>query len=93
MTWDNAKITQAFIGIENHGIFAWSLTFSGSGWGQGNGMRALGAQSLPTIEAIVRHFGPWNELEGTLVRVGREKFNGPIVAIRDIMDDEKEVVF
>lgn len=93
MTWTNAKIEQAFIGIENHGIFAWSLMFSGSSWGQGSGNRGLCAESLPTIEAIVRHFGDWNELEGKLVRVGRESFNGPILAMRDIIDDTKEVTF
>lgn len=93
MTWTNAKIERAFIGIEDHGIFAWSLMFSGSGWGQGSGNRGLCAKSLPEIQAIVTHFGPWNELEGKIVRVGRDKFMGPIVAMRDIMDDTKEVVF
>lgn len=93
MTWDNAEIKQAFIGIESHGIFAWSLMFSGPAWGQGTGSRFLVAGDLPTIEAIVRHFGPWNELKGKLVRVGRESHGGPIVAMRDIMDDTKEIVF
>lgn len=93
MEWTNAKIEQAFIGLEGHGIFAWSLMFSAPGWGQGTGMRGLGAESLPTIKAITTHFGPWNELEGKLVRVGRNSFNGPIVAMRDLLDDRKEVVF
>jgi len=93
MIWDNAEIKSAFIGIENHGIFAWGLMFSGSGWVQGSGFRSLGAESLPQIQAVVTHFGPWNELEGKIVRVGRDKFMGPILAMRDIMNDTKEVVF
>ena len=91
MTWTNAKIENAFIGIENHGIFAWGLDFSTGCLHQGSGLRGLYAESLPTIEGIVRIFGPWNELKGKLVRIGRE--NDRIVAMRDILDDSKEVTF
>jgi len=90
MTWENAKIEKAFIGIEDHGIFAWGITFTGISWGQGTGMRGIGAESLPTIKQIVSIFGPWNELQGKVVRIGRD--NRQIVAIRDILDDKLEVV-
>lgn len=91
--WTNATISSAHICIESHGIFAWGLTFSGPGWVQGTGMRFLTAESLPTIEAIVRKFGPWNKLEGKIVRIGRVDGRGMIVAMRDILDDSKEVAF
>lgn len=91
MTWTNAKIENAFIGIEDHDIFAWGLNFSTGCLHQGSGLRGLCAESLPTVEAIVRIFGPWNELKGKLVRIGRD--GNQIVAMRDIMDDTKEVVF
>ena len=58
---------------------------------QGSGLRGLCAESLPTVEAIVSIFGPWNELKGKLVRIGRD--GNQIVAMRDILDDTKEVVF
>lgn len=93
MVWTNAKITQAFIGIEGHGLLAWSLQFAGEAWGQGTGCRGLCVESLPTIEGIVRHFGPWNELEGKVVRIGRQASIGPINAMRDLLDDKKEVIF
>lgn len=91
MTWTNAKIESAFIGIEDHGIFAWGLNFSTGCLHQGSGLRELCAESLPKIEAIVRIFGPWSELKGKLVRIARE--GQMIVAMRDILDDSKEVVF
>jgi hypothetical protein len=90
MIWSNAKITKAFIGIEDHGIFSWSLTFCGNGWCQGTG--AYGFSAKP-IKDIVRQFGPWNELEGKIVRICRESELGQIVAMRDIIDDSKEVIF
>lgn len=93
LLWQNAKIDRAFIGIEGHGIFAWCLVFAGSGWGQGSGTRGLEPESLPTIKAIVSKFGPWNELPGTMVRVGRDKPFGPIVAMCDILDESKMVRF
>lgn len=93
LIWQNAEIEDAFIGLEDHGIFAWSLMFSGSGWGQGSGTRGLTAESLPTLKAIVSKFGPWSKLPGTVVRVGRDQAFGPIVAMCDILDDEKLVRF
>ncbi len=61
--------------------------------GQATGMRGLPPESLHTIKAIVTHFGPWNELEGKLVRIGKESHTGNILAMRDIISDKKEVVF
>lgn len=87
--WTNAEIADTFLGIEDHGLFAWSITFKNGSFHQGTGLRAVDRVSLPTIEAIVRIFGPWNRLQGKLVRIGRE--NRAIVAVRDILDDEKEV--
>lgn len=92
MTWTNAKIESAFIGIEDHGIFAWGLGFSANSFHIGTGLRELDAEfGLPKVEAIVRIFGPWNELKGKLVRIRRE--GQMLVAMCDIMDDAKEVIF
>lgn len=93
LLWQNAKIDRAFIGIEGHGIFAWCLVFAGSSWVQGNGTRGLAPESLPTLKAIVSHFGDWNDLPGKMVRVGRDKPGGPIVAMCDLLDDAKVVRF
>lgn len=89
LVWENAKISDAFIGIEDHGIFAFCITFSGGGWSQGTGAYVFCPNK---VEKICRTFGPWSDLEGKLVRVGRNS-SGRIMAIRDIMDDDKEVVF
>lgn len=91
MNWTNAKIEEAFIGIEDHGIFAWGITFTGDGWGQGTRMRFMSEADLPKLKTIVTHFGPWNKMTGKLVRIGRESDRGPILAIRDIIDDTKEI--
>lgn len=93
MIWVNAEITEAFIGLEDHGIFAWGITFTGPGWGQGSGMRGLDPESLPTLKAIVTHFGPWTKLKGKVVRIGREGGHGSILGMCDILDDSKEVLF
>ena len=85
MEWINAKITNAFIGIEDHGLFAWSILFEWPGAGQGTGAFTFDADK---IKEIVTIFGPWNELEGKLVRIGKEGYVG---RIRDILDDLKEV--
>jgi len=89
MIWENAKITSTFIGIEDHGIFAWNIDFAGPGWGQGTGAYGFSASM---IESIVRAFGPWEALEGQVVRIGREG-RGRILGMRDILDDTKEVMF
>lgn len=89
--WSNAKIENAFIGIEDHGIFAWGLSFTSVSLHQGTGLRGMCAESLLVIESIVRIFGPWHKLEGKLVRIGRK--DNQIIAMRDILDDEKEVTF
>lgn len=38
MKWENAKITSTFIGIEDHGIFAWNIDFAGPGWVKAQGL-------------------------------------------------------
>jgi len=88
MEWTNAKITNAFIGIEDHGLFAWSLMFQWPGAGQGTGVYTFDSEKIKEIVTIL---GPWNELEGKLVRIGKESYAGKILAIRDILDDQKEV--
>ncbi len=92
MEWTNAEITSVFIGIEDHGIFAWDITFQGPGWGQSLGARGLCAESLPTLTAIAKTFGPLTQLKGKIVRIGKDKGRGRILAIRDVLDDNKEVV-
>jgi len=93
LQWQNAKIERAFLGIEDHGLFAWTLTFSGNGWGQGCGTRIVTPEAIPTLKSIVSKFGAWNKLPGTLVQVGRVGEYGPIVAMRDISNEEKAVRF
>ena len=89
--WKNAKIVNTFIGIEDHGIFAWNIVFSGNGWGQGTGIYSIDTSALPILEKIVRLFGPWEELKDKFVQIGREEDRGLIIGIRDILDETKEV--
>lgn len=84
--WENAKIEKTFIGIEDHGIFAWGIIFGSKSWVQGG-------FDADTIKIIVTHFGPWEELTGKVVRITRKSLGGHIVAMRDILDDDKEVCF
>ena len=30
MIWENSKVVKTFIGIEDHGLFAWSIVFEGA---------------------------------------------------------------
>jgi len=90
MIWDNARIVKTFIGIEDHGIFAWSIMFGGPGWGQGTGSRGFDAD---TIKEIVTKFGQWEDLQGKLVRIGRKHPGATIFSMRDILDDNIEVLF
>lgn len=90
MIWDNARIIKTFIGIEDHGIFAWSIVFEGSSWGQGTGTRTFDAD---IIKEIVTKFGQWEDLQGKLVRVGRKHPGSTLVVMRDILNDKIEVVF
>lgn len=92
MEWTNAKIEKAFMGIEDHGIFAWGLSFSSGSLHQSTGLRWVAPDSLPILEAIVTHFGPWNDLEGKLVRIGKVTRTGPITAMRDILDDAENKI-
>lgn len=90
MIWDNARIVKTFIGIEDHGIFAWSILFAGSGWGQGTGSRGFDADM---IKEIVTKFGQWEDLQDKLVRIGRKHPGATIFSMRDILDDNIEVLF
>ena len=38
-------------------------------------------------------FGHWENLQGKLVRVGRKHPGGTLVVMRDILDDNIEVLF
>lgn len=90
MIWENAKVVKTFIGIEDHGFFAWSIVFEGASWGQGTGGRVFDAN---VIKEIVTKFGHWENLQGKLVRVGCKHPGGTLVVMRDILDDSIEVLF
>jgi len=90
MEWTNVKITNAFIGIEDHGVFAWSLMFAWPGAGQGTGVYTFDSEK---IKEIVTKFGQWEDLQGKLVRIGRKHPGATIFSMRDILDDSIEVLF
>ena len=90
---ENAKITDAFLGIEDHGILTIIFTLRGDGWGQCYGGYSLsgkdGFSSMGVIKSILDAFKvkSWNELEGKFCRVLRERQFGKILGIGDIIED------
>lgn len=95
-TMENGKITSAFLGKEDHGIFTIMLTIQGDGWGQGFGGYNLGNshgyKSCKIIKDLLDIFevNSWNKLEGQFCRVIRDgnPFTSPIVKIGNIVKDK-----
>ena len=86
METENATITEADLGVEDHGIFTCFITLTGDGWGQGFGGYALDkwdeaqhkrigtAHGMDFIKGIMDTFGVsmWSELRGKHCRVERD---------------------
>ena len=54
METENAKVKSFFIGLEDHGIPAWALTFSGPNWEQSTGARGFGTSFSDTMRDLCR---------------------------------------
>jgi hypothetical protein len=93
----NARIEDTMFGIEDHGIMTFMLFLSFEDSGQGFGGYALDgksgtighSKSIPCIRKILETVDVlyWEKLKGQLIRIKKESYSGPIVAIGHIMDD------
>jgi hypothetical protein len=86
---ETAQIERTLIGFEDHGIFAVSLSFKGSGWGQGTGCYALG--EMDSLDRFVRgvlgalQVRQWEDLPNTFVRIRR--VSDRIVGVGHLMEE------
>lgn len=103
------RITDAFLGIEDHGILTTSIMFDFGGSGQGCGQYSWdGADpnnrtkriGSPQFGVFVRKFlevcgvDDWQKLKGRVVLVLREEPYGLIKGIRQLkIDGNKEFIF
>lgn len=86
----NARITEARVGFEDHGIFCASLMLDYGCSAQGFGP-CLGDRAHEIIPAILRAVGAdwWDQLKGRIVRVKRDEgYHGYVRAIGHPIDDK-----
>ena len=81
------KLTHAFLGFEDHGIFSFNLAFDFGGTGQGTGHYNInGPVGGPLIKAILETLGAheWKDLDGTIVYVlyAEDDWNASIVGVQ-----------
>ena len=84
MGWDdvqikNAKITQTFLGLEDHGIFTATITLDYGGSGQSFGGYSFSGEEIPAKSDYCGYFvrrvmeivgvNSWEELKGEKIRV------------------------
>lgn len=102
MTIENVRITNTFLGIEDHGFLTCYLTVEGSGFGVTIGGYALDSydkekkKRIPTQEGFelikrildVAGVSSWEELINKEIRVERKSPFGRLTKIGNIIDDE-----
>ena len=92
MTIENAEIKTVTLGIEDHGIMAIGLNFTGHGWGIGTGN--LMCKDSPGLAKLIQRIletagvTDWSRLPGTLVRVEHGGLGGVFMRIGHIMEDK-----
>ena len=92
-TIENAKITNIFFGIEDHGCMTLTINLEGAGWGCGfGGYNLLGEHGMKAIKQLLETF-EMNDLyglKGKYVRVEFESSSGcsGIKRIGDIISDK-----
>ncbi len=98
----NAKIINTFMGIEDHGIFTFSLTLDYGGPQQGYGMYYLDVHdeetktrkshpaSIVALRKIIEVVGvrSWEDLKGKHVRVKGGGHSGPVESIGNFLKDD-----
>jgi len=84
----NVRISNTFLGIEDHGIFAWNIDTIAGPVGQGTGAYSV-RHNVETLEKIIRvlEVTEWGKLVGTNCRVRRDKPYGRIIAIGHIIEE------
>lgn len=95
---ENAKIVNAFLGFEDHGILTVCITVEGDGWGQSFGGYGFGSASQPVMHPFGMEFirqllltlevNSWSELQGLHVRIRSDHSLGKIHAIGHIVKDK-----
>lgn len=98
----NAKITQTFLGREDHGILTFFIFVEFSGCGCGIGgycldsydidtrTRIYSAKSMEAISNILDVVGvdSWEELEGKYIRIKEQGLGSGIDEIGNLMEDK-----
>jgi len=85
----NAVIENTFLGIEDHGIFTFSLMLDYGGSGQGAGMYCLGGEAaIPLIKRILEicDTNQWEHIEGKMIRADADQ--GKVHRIGHILKDD-----
>jgi hypothetical protein len=85
----NAKITDTFLGIEDHGILTFNLYLEGNGWGQSFGGYSCSGKFLSeAVEEILKVVGvdSWEKLPGMNVRI--QGTHSRVARIGHILKDE-----
>lgn len=92
---EHGKISNTFIGYEDHGIFAWNIDFEFPGSGQGTGMRGMVNEvSIKYLANVIEIAGvrQWEHVRGRSLLVLRENKYGPILGILNA-ETEKYLIF
>lgn len=79
-------VEQADLGIDDHGIFGFNISFDFGGSHQATGWYALGNRS-DAIERLLRFFHPyghWKNIVGTHVFVHRDSPYGKIIGLETL---------
>jgi hypothetical protein len=84
----NCKIVSTFLGIEDHGIFTWTIGCEGDGWFQAAGGYDEKRSSGEKIQLLLTTLGvlQWEHLKNINVRIKRN--NTKILAIGHIVDNQ-----
>lgn len=99
MSDNNAKILNAYLGLEGHGILTINLNLEfGDGSVQGFGGWSLGTPDRPDLSGFTSSFilgilrvagvGSWGELPGKIIRTRGGGFNSSIKEIGHALKDE-----
>lgn len=96
MAIENAKITNAFLGYEDHGILTVYLTIEGNSFATAWGGMTLGNSKGSTplfgkyISEILETVGvsEWKDLVGKYVRVEENGIAAPVTKIGNVIEDK-----
>ncbi|HUX00712.1 MAG TPA: hypothetical protein VMY35_07010 [Phycisphaerae bacterium] len=89
MEQENGVVESTMLGTEDHGILtAWlHLKFNGTGQGFGGyAFDAFGCEFIRQVLKVLK-VDSWEKLPGKPLRVRREHYGGPIVAIGHYIED------